>query len=82
MSSLSHSFTFNLFQRRLLECGTTTALYHATIHVDSTLALCRICDELGQRAFVGKVCMDQDSPNYLIEGTQESLKNTRQSGIN
>lgn len=59
---------------RVLANGTTTALYNATIHLDATLALCDICEQLGQRAMVGKVCMDQNAPDYYIENTQESLQ--------
>lgn len=44
--------------RTLLANGTTTAAYFATIHKQSTLQLARICVELGQRALVGKVVMD------------------------
>ena len=36
-----------------------------------------IVEELGQRAFVGKVCMDQQSPEYLTEKTQDSIENTK-----
>ena len=32
--------------------------------------------EKGQRAFVGKVCMDQLAPDYYIETTDQSLKET------
>ena len=30
----------------------------------------------GQRAFVGKVCMDRDSPAHYVESTSDSLKET------
>ncbi|MFU0504436.1 guanine deaminase [Pseudaminobacter sp. NGMCC 1.201702] len=42
----------------LLANGTTTAVYFATIHMEASLALAEICLEKGQRAFVGKVAMD------------------------
>jgi guanine deaminase len=42
----------------LLANGTTTAVYFATIHMEASLALAEICQEKGQRAFVGKVAMD------------------------
>ncbi|RMX38807.1 hypothetical protein pdam_00016762 [Pocillopora damicornis] len=60
---------------RLLKNGTTTASYFATIHYDATVVLCDVIAELGQRAYVGKVCMDRNSPNYYIEGTEDSVKN-------
>lgn len=40
---------------RLLCNGTTTALYFASLHKAPSLLLARICEEAGQRAFVGKV---------------------------
>jgi guanine deaminase len=42
----------------LLANGTTTALYFATQHVESSKLLADICIERGQRALVGKVAMD------------------------
>ena len=57
--------------------GTTTACYFATIHLESTQELCRIVSATGQRALVGKVCMDQESPPTYIENTQESIEDTR-----
>ena len=44
--------------RRLLANGTTTAMYFATIHYESSLRLAEICIEMGQRALVGRVAMD------------------------
>lgn len=42
----------------LLSHGTTTAVYYATINVETTTMLAATCAELGQRAFVGRVAMD------------------------
>jgi len=42
----------------LLGHGTTTAVYFATISVETTTMLAATCAELGQRAFVGRVAMD------------------------
>ncbi|MEZ0167614.1 guanine deaminase [Microvirga sp. TS319] len=42
----------------LLANGTTTAVYFATIHLEASLALAEICLAKGQRAFVGRVAMD------------------------
>ncbi|KAF1352163.1 hypothetical protein BDV97DRAFT_293399 [Delphinella strobiligena] len=49
---------------RTLSHGTTTACYYATVHVAATNLLSDICLEKGQRAFVGRVCMDRMSPSY------------------
>uniref|UniRef100_A0A2K6U8F3 Guanine deaminase n=1 Tax=Saimiri boliviensis boliviensis TaxID=39432 RepID=A0A2K6U8F3_SAIBB len=63
--------------RRTLKNGTTTACYFGTIHTDSSLLLAEITDKFGQRAFVGKVCMDlNDSFSEYKETTEESIKET------
>ncbi|NXB66063.1 GUAD deaminase, partial [Struthidea cinerea] len=63
--------------RRTLKNGTTTACYFATIHTDSSLLLAEITDKFGQRAFVGKVCMDvNDSVPQYREVTADSVQET------
>ncbi|NXH98021.1 GUAD deaminase, partial [Pachycephala philippinensis] len=63
--------------RRTLKNGTTTACYFATIHTDSSLLLAEITDKFGQRAFVGKVCMDMnDSVPQYREITADSVQET------
>jgi guanine deaminase len=42
----------------LLRHGTTTAVYFATVDVAATTALARVAADAGQRAFVGRVAMD------------------------
>ncbi|XP_074660179.1 guanine deaminase-like [Tubulanus polymorphus] len=62
---------------RLLRNGTTTSCYFATIHTDSTLALCDIIEACGQRALVGKVNMDRNSPDEYTElSAKDSLLET------
>ncbi|XP_069481908.1 guanine deaminase-like isoform X2 [Ambystoma mexicanum] len=64
--------------RRTLRNGTTTACYFATIHTDSSLLLADIANHFGQRAFVGKVCMDKNEmyPEYK-EDTSTCLIETK-----
>ncbi|KAF2724592.1 guanine deaminase [Polychaeton citri CBS 116435] len=57
---------------RTLSHGTTTACYYATVHVPATNLLADICKEKGQRAFVGRVCMDQMSPDYYRDESVDS----------
>lgn len=59
-----------------LRNGSTTCVYFATIHKDASLLLAKICSKLGQRAFVGKVNMDIMAPDFYIESTENSLKDT------
>uniref|UniRef100_A0A3Q3M2A9 Guanine deaminase n=1 Tax=Mastacembelus armatus TaxID=205130 RepID=A0A3Q3M2A9_9TELE len=61
--------------KRTLKNGTTTACYFATIHTDASLLLGKIANDFGQRAFVGKVCMDRNKSDYK-ETTQECQKET------
>lgn len=53
--------------------GTTTAMYFATLHKEASLALADVAHKLGQRAFVGKISMDQHSPDFYVEETSEAL---------
>ncbi|KAL7628808.1 hypothetical protein AAE478_000323 [Parahypoxylon ruwenzoriense] len=66
--------------RRTLAYGTTTAAYYATIHVPSTNLLADLCMSMGQRAFVGRVCMDELGPKYYLdESPEQCLALTRAS---
>lgn len=59
--------------RRTLTHGTTTASYFATNDVNSTNMLADICLSLGQRAFVGRVCMDSYlQPGYYNDKSPEA----------
>ncbi|CAB1321648.1 unnamed protein product [Coregonus sp. 'balchen'] len=63
--------------KRTLRNGTTTACYFATIHTDAALLLGQIANDFGQRALVGKVCMDTNNfvPHYK-ETAEESQDET------
>jgi guanine deaminase len=74
--------------KMLIANGTTTAVYFATIHPRPTMLLADICASLGQRALIGKVNMDQNSPeNYTetieesIAGTEEVISHIRSKGL-
>ena len=69
---------YNRVVSRTLSNGTTTAAYYATIHVPATNLLADICQSRGQRAFVGRVCMNSMSPDdYRDESTEEAIKASR-----
>jgi guanine deaminase len=62
-----------------LSHGTTTASYFATIHVPATNLLATLCHTLGQRALIGRICMDH--PHALVDyyrdkSTSSALKDT------
>jgi guanine deaminase len=58
----------------LLANGTTTAVYFATIHNEASLALAGTCLARGQRAYVGRVAMDdpEQCPDYYRDPSAES----------
>jgi len=61
--------------RRYLACGTTTAAYYGTIHAGGTKVLAELAHQHGQRAFIGKVSMDRNSPDHYREGSaMEAIK--------
>ncbi|KAI7850991.1 guanine deaminase [Circinella umbellata] len=63
---------------RFLRNGTTTCSWFATIHLEACKILVDTIQRLGQRAYVGKVNMDQNSPDFYIEASaQASLDDTR-----
>lgn len=57
---------------RTLSHGTTTAAYYATVHVESTNLLADICLSYGQRAFIGRCCMDRMSPPEYRDASPET----------
>ncbi|KAG5951764.1 hypothetical protein E4U53_002325 [Claviceps sorghi] len=69
--------------RRTLAHGTTTATYYATVDVPATNLLVDLCLSIGQRAFVGRVCMDRkglcpdfyrdESPEASLRATEETI---------
>ncbi|MEK6453315.1 guanine deaminase [Caldifermentibacillus hisashii] len=66
---------------KLLANGTTTALYFATIHKESSLLLAEICAKKGQRGLVGKVVADDPEQNpdyYRDQDSQTALADTEE----
>jgi guanine deaminase len=47
-----------------------------SIHLEATKVLVDVCRRLGQRAFVGKVAMDQHGAEEYQETTEQSLRDT------
>lgn len=63
----------------LLSLGTTTGLYFATTHKESSYQLAHICAQKGQRGLVGKVVMDDTDANpdfYRDASTYAALQDT------
>lgn len=62
---------------KTLQMGTTTALYFATLDLEPTKLLVDIALQFGQRALVGKVCMDRNSPETYCHSLDQNLQDTR-----
>eukprot|EP01038_Epipyxis_sp_PR26KG_P004073 gene4073-5818_t len=56
---------------RHLKYGTTFASYFATLHSPASKVLAEVIQQVGQRAHVGKVSMDRNSPDFYIEDTHD-----------
>jgi guanine deaminase len=64
--------------QRTLSHGTTTASYYATIDVPATNLLSDLCLSIGQRAFIGRCCMDSLAPDYYRdESAATSIADTK-----
>lgn len=64
--------------KKTLGNGTTTASYFATINLETTKLLVKLLYKYGQRALVGKVNMDQHSPDNYIEKMDQSVLETKE----
>ncbi|ORX72751.1 Metallo-dependent hydrolase [Linderina pennispora] len=61
---------------RTVRNGVTFAAYYGTIHLEANKILAETIRTKGQRAYVGKVCMDANSPDYYSESTEDSIEVT------
>lgn len=64
--------------KKTLSFGTTTACYFATLHLDPCKVLADVALNLGQRALVGKVCMDRHSPDNYVQSTKQNIDETKE----
>lgn len=67
---------YGAFLKALIANGTFHACVYGTIHREATSWLLDSMEQLKLRAFVGKVNMDMQSPDYLCETTAGSLRET------
>ena len=66
---------YEIFVNDLAKTGTTRAAIFATLHSDSTLLLMDLLEKKKIVAYVGKVAMDRNSPDYYIEKDGEKETN-------
>ena len=69
---------YRVFLSRLKAEGTLCFSAFATIHKDATWQLMKIAEDMGLKGYVGKVNMDRNSPDYLLEDTERSLADTEE----
>lgn len=69
--------SYPIFVNDLKNSATTRAGIFGTIHRESTNVLMELLEQAGMCAYVGKVNMDRNSPDYLIEETEESVTETK-----
>jgi guanine deaminase len=59
-----------------LQNGTTTAVYFGTLHKQPCQVLVDCAIQNKQRAIIGKVCMDRNSPNDYCHSTEQNIQET------
>ncbi len=67
---------YTKFVNDLVKHGTMHVVVFGTIHNPATDILVNELENKGIQSYVGKVNMDKDSPDYLIEETDQSIKDT------
>ncbi|OZG66562.1 amidohydrolase family protein [Bifidobacterium eulemuris] len=69
---------YRRFITAMWSAGTLRFSAFATLHNESTLRLMELCQQSGLKPVVGKVNMDRNAPDYLVESTQASLAGTEE----
>lgn len=64
--------------RKLWEVGTTRCVIFSSIHKESTKLLFDLFIKAGLGAYIGKVNMDRNSPDYITEDTKKSIVDTEE----
>ena len=70
---------YDIFVEDLVNSATTRACIFGTLHADATHLLMQKLEDAGLKAYVGKVNMDRNSPEYLCEESAEvAYEDTKQ----
>lgn len=67
----------NFFIKELLRNGTTTALVFGTVHPQSVDALFEVAEAYDMRMIAGKVMMDRNAPDYLLDTATSSYRESK-----
>jgi len=65
------------FINELLKNGTTSALVYGTVHPESVDALFEQAQKVGMRLIAGKVMMDRNAPDDLLDTAQSSYDDSK-----
>lgn len=68
--------TYSNFLADIIRNGTTSCVVFATIHLEASKALFDLSMEKGIRAYIGKVNMDRNAPDFLLENSEQSIADT------
>mgnify|MGYP000667023245 CR=1 FL=1 len=66
------------FIKQLLRNGTTTALVFGTVHPQSVDALFEAASHINMRMIAGKVMMDRNAPDYLLDTAESSYHQSKE----
>ena len=66
-----------IFLAELMRCGTTTASVYSTVHPQSVEALFEASAELNTRMLTGKVLMDRNAPDALLDTAESGYEDSR-----
>ena len=67
----------DIFLKELLRNGTTTALVFGSRHKESVEALFSAAEKLNLRLIAGKVMMDRNAPDYLVDTAESSYVDSK-----
>src|SRR6202044_3331665 len=67
----------DFFLDELFRSGTTTAMVYCTVHPQSVDAFFAAADERGARMIAGKVMMDRDAPEALMDTAQRAYDESK-----
>ncbi|MGL4858979.1 MAG: guanine deaminase, partial [Enterobacteriaceae bacterium] len=65
------------FIKQLLRNGTTTALVFGTVHPESVDGLFQVASQYNMRMIAGKVMMDRNAPEYLMDTAESSYQQSK-----
>ncbi|MGM0640880.1 MAG: amidohydrolase family protein [Thermotogota bacterium] len=69
---------YDQFCKELIKQGTFNIVVYSTIHKETTDILFKKLEEYGINAYIGKVNMDRNCPDFLKEDTDKSIKETEE----